>query len=61
MAPGPFGHHQTIMLEFIHILKTNLKQCDDDCFVYAKLDWVINDFTIIRPDVSVICKKIRKH
>jgi len=61
MAPSPFGPHQAIMSKLVTILNIQLEKCNNDCFVYAELDWIINDFTVVRPDVSVVCKKIRKH
>jgi Uma2 family endonuclease len=61
MAPSPFGSHQGIMSDLIFILKNNFNKCKNNCYVYAELDWIINDFNVVRPDISVICKKIRKH
>ena len=61
MAPSPFGPHQAIMTKLVTILNKYLDECNNNCFVYAELDWIINDFTVVRPDISVICKKIRRH
>ena len=58
MAPSSFGPHQAIMTKLVTILNNYLDECNNNCFVYAELDWIINDFTVVRPDISVICKKI---
>jgi Uma2 family endonuclease len=58
MAPSPFGPHQGILSEIVSILNSSLKRCKSDCFVYAELDYIIDDFNVVRPDVAVVCKKV---
>ena len=59
MAPSPFGPHQGIMSEIVFDLKSSLQQCNKECFVYAELDYIVDEETVVRPDVLVSCQKIR--
>ena len=59
MAPSPFGSHQAIVSEIIFDLKSSLQRCDKECFVYTELDYIVDEETVLRPDVLVSCQKIK--
>ena len=59
MAPSPFGPHQAIVSEIIFDLKSSLQRCDKECFVYAELDYIVDEETLLRPDILVSCQKIK--
>ena len=61
MAPSPFGPHQAIMSEIIFQLKTSLQKCLKSCFIYPETDYIIDDLNVFRPDISVVCKKVKEH
>jgi len=58
MSPSPFGIHQWAVTT---IAASILSQLDDqgcnDCYVLVELDWIVNDQTVVRPDVAVCCGK----
>ena len=58
MAPSPFGPHQAIVSEIIFDLKSSFEKCSNQCIVYAELDYVVDEETVLRPDVLVSCRKI---
>ena len=61
MAPSPFGPHQAIMSKIVFQLEQAFEKCENPksrCIVYAELDYVIDEHTVVRPDVMVSCKKI---
>ncbi len=58
MAPSPFGPHQGILTQLMIEIGNALKKCQNGCFVYAELDYIVDEFTVFRPDISVTCKKI---
>ena len=58
MAPSPFGPHQQLLLSIGSDIKNALSKCKNGCFVYAELDYIVDEFNVIRPDISVVCKKI---
>lgn len=60
MSPSPNFKHQKLGSRFVFLLMEQLQQLDAscNCQVIYELDWVINDFTIVRPDVMIICDVI---
>ncbi len=59
MAPSPFGPHQAIVSEIIFDLKSSFEKCDSHCLVYTELDYIVDEETVLRPDVLVSCQKIK--
>ena len=60
MSPAPNWKHQDFGSDFINVFKTafkkNKKICD--CKVLYECDWIINDDTVVCPDVMIICEPI---
>ncbi len=61
MAPSPFGKHQRIIMEFGRQIANQLENCKQNCFVYPELDWIVNENTVLRPDLLVTCKYIEEY
>jgi Uma2 family endonuclease len=59
MSPLPVPEHQHISGNLFSLLKKELPKCKN-CSVYLPLDWKISDYTIVQPDLLVVCKKIDK-
>ncbi|MEO1927452.1 MAG: Uma2 family endonuclease [Nautiliaceae bacterium] len=59
MAPSPFGKYQHIMLKLARYLDEALEECEYES--YPELDWIINEKTIVRPDIAVYCEEIEKY
>ena len=56
MSPSPFGWHQWVATSLAASIKNQLdEQHCDDCFVLMETDWIVNDRTVVRPDISVCC------
>lgn len=58
MSPSPTRKHQSFGTNFMNAVKIQLaknKECN--CQVYSKLDWIIRDDTVVRPDVMIVCEK----
>ena len=57
MSPSPNANHQHIQGELLFQIKDNLKssKCKQGCTCYTDLDWVVDDETVLRPDISVVC------
>jgi Uma2 family endonuclease len=55
MTPSPFGPHERIVAELIKSFGTQLDRQHCDCRVYAGLDWIVSENTVVRPDVMVVC------
>jgi Uma2 family endonuclease len=58
MAPSPLKKHQVLGRFFIIEMDAALKeQCNDDCNceVLYEIDWIIDDNTVVKPDVMVVC------
>lgn len=57
MTPSASGIHQDISGEIYFQIKSQLKEvkCSNNCFPYYELDWVIDNDTVVRPDIAVVC------
>lgn len=58
MAPSPIDYHQDISGNIYIELKKELKDCSF-CKSSLAVDWIISDDTIVCPDNSVVCSKIK--
>jgi Uma2 family endonuclease len=64
MSPSPTNKHQLISLVLASEILNSLKNAKDkcgDCTVRQDLDWLIDDDTVLRPDIVVICNEIDKY
>lgn len=59
MAPSPFGPHQAIVSKIVSDLDRSFENCKRECLVYTELDYIVDEETVLRPDVLVSCKKIK--
>lgn len=63
MSPSPKRNHQflgsIVLNEITNSLKEKHKQCDD-CHAYYDLDWIINNETVVRPDIMIVCGKFEE-
>ncbi len=57
MSPSANAYHQHIQGEIIFQLKVffKSKKCRQYCACYSDLDWIVDNETVVRPDISVIC------
>lgn len=60
MAPAPNWKHQDFGSGFVAAFKNTLKsnKIDCACTVLYECDWIINDDTVVRPDVMIVCEPI---
>jgi Uma2 family endonuclease len=56
MSPSATISHQTIAFEIAFNLRSSIGDCER-CLVIGEEDYVINDDTIVRPDVVLICNE----
>jgi len=54
MAPSPSFTHQEINAKIIFELMQSIQECKA-CRVVPELDWKIDEETVVRPDVMVVC------
>ena len=59
MAPSPFGPHQGVLTKIAIDIGIALKKCDKNCYVYAELDYIIDELNVFRPDIAITCQKIK--
>jgi len=59
MAPSPLGKHQVIMGRLVRILNELLEECE--CEPYPELDWIIDENTVVRPDIAVYYEEIETY
>ena len=62
MSPSPRRMHQLTERHFMRLVedafisKSNLCNCN----VYHELDWIIDENTVVRPDVMIVCGKFEE-
>ena len=54
MTPMPNYFHQNINLLILLQLKSSLDKCNK-CIAVMPMDWIIDEDTVVQPDVSVLC------
>ena len=56
MAPSPVRTHQALAFEIARELGNKLENCKN-CLVVGELDYKIDEYNVLRPDVAVICNE----
>ena len=54
MSPSPFGRHQRVVTALAAELLGELRRTNSLATALARLDWIIADDTVVRPDVMVV-------
>ncbi len=58
MTPSPIGPHQNLLITIGTDIKTSLDKCKKPCYIYAELDYIIDEFNVFRPDIAITCQKV---
>jgi Uma2 family endonuclease len=61
MAPSPFGRYQQILSVLIRQFEGQFEDCSEGCFVYPELDWIVDQETVVHPDLVVVCHLIEEY
>ena len=62
MIPSPFGKHQKILGNIITVFNVEKVKCKENKYnVYVELDWIVDEETVVRPDITVSCEEIETH
>lgn len=54
MSPSPIIPHQICITEILYDLRSQLEECER-CIVLAEQDWKVDEETVLKPDVIVVC------
>jgi len=60
MAPSPFWKHQRVSGLLFKQIEEQLEDCPQKCFVCQDIDWIIDEETVVRPDLIVICREVEE-
>jgi Uma2 family endonuclease len=56
MSPSASGEHQQIGMRLANMIFNQLSQTGcSDCQVFYELDWIVDEHTVLRPDLLVVC------
>jgi Uma2 family endonuclease len=57
MSPSPKRAHQSAGRNFILLAQQALQPHNNtcQCGIYYELDWIVDDSTVVRPDVMIVC------
>ncbi len=60
LSPSPVRKHQALggalYLQIANAIKSRKETCTD-CKVFYELDWIINESTVVCPDISIACNE----
>ncbi len=56
MAPAPLFSHQAIAYEISRRFGNELENCDK-CIVLGESDYKVNSYTVLKPDIVIVCEK----
>ncbi len=61
MSPSPFIKHQLVSHAFLDAFRSGLKNNSNNCNckVLSETDWIIDEQTVVRPDVMIVCGDIK--
>lgn len=57
MSPSPLGPHERAVAKLVFQVESCLQRDSCPCASYAGLDWIVQDDTVVRPDVMIVCGK----
>ncbi len=58
MSPSPFGRHQTIATRLAYAFSSEIEKQSCSAEAIAELDWVVNERTVVRPDLIIVCGEL---
>ncbi len=61
MSLLPFVKHQRVVADLLLIIKNQLDECPNRCYVYPELDWIIDERTGVRSELIVVCKYVEEY
>lgn len=60
-ASLPIGVYQKIIAMLLSQILSQINLSKEPCYVYPELDWIVDQDTIVRPDLMVVCKDVPEH
>jgi len=58
MSPAPFARHQACATKVARIFGNELERVGCGCTVIMESDWIVDNHTVVRPDVVIVCDGI---
>jgi Uma2 family endonuclease len=55
MSPSPLGPHERAVAKLVFQIESCLQRHSCRCASYAGLDWIVQEDTVVRPDVMIVC------
>jgi len=62
LSPSPNRKHQLTGRRFMRLMEDSLinQKGVCNCDIYYELDWIVNETTVVRPDVMIVCGKFEE-
>jgi Uma2 family endonuclease len=62
MSPSPKRAHQDFGRRFMRLVEDSFLQSSEscNCNIYYELDWIIDETTVVCPDVIIVCGKFEE-
>jgi len=56
MAPSPIKDHQYFLFRISFLFGKEIEKCKK-CKAFVEMDYKINEYNVVRPDLSILCKE----
>ncbi len=56
MVPSPLKRHQFVSMLIAKMVYEQIADCPYNCQVFQDVDWIVNNSTVVRPDLLVVCE-----
>ena len=60
MTPSPIFSHQSIAYEVAFNFRDSLKNCKK-CKVLGEIDYKVDEYTVLKPDVLIVCERFQSY
>jgi Uma2 family endonuclease len=57
LLPSATYKHQRCLWKLIQLIGNGLEKENSDCECYSRLDWIVDNSSVVRPDVMIVCGK----
>jgi Uma2 family endonuclease len=58
MSPSPTGGHQTAVARLVQLFLNEIDRVGCGCHVMVEVDWIVDNHTVVRPDMVIVCGEV---
>ncbi len=59
LLPSAKWQHKNVQGNLFYQVKSKIQKDNCNCYAFTELDWKINNETVVRPDVMIVCSELK--